>query len=429
LSKEVVGVAATVNVQDVQSLAFSGHLGLPHAIATRLTVKDAPAARTALRAIVEAWVNFGVPHADRKSAVQLLLSAEGLLALKAPGKQVAALARPFQQGMVMPHRSRALGDLGRNAPSQWLWCERSSHAWLLIYADTESTATMVCDNCVEQLQPSWVEQDRRLPLRAPGDAREPFGFLDGVGRMRVDIGDGRPAEPDVDVMPAGELILGYRNALGTHTVIPPLGRNGSYVVIRQLEQDVESFWSFWMQQGGDNETAVWLASKAVGRWPNGMPVSGESPRPEPPYVEADVRGRLSFQNDTERDRCPLGAHIRRANPRDGLPGDPERSLTIAGQHRLLRRGRVYGTPAPADWMPNFRPEPYARENGAGDATEGVSAVCSAGSPCEAAATTSCLGAERCSTLWHRAPTPPTDLSSRLKKSTQAENIGRPEGTF
>jgi len=103
-------VAATVNVQDVQSLAFSGHLGLPHAIATRLTVKDAPAARTALRAIVEAWVNFGVPHADRKSAVQLLLSAEGLLALKAPGKQVAALARPFQQGMVMPHRSRALGD-------------------------------------------------------------------------------------------------------------------------------------------------------------------------------------------------------------------------------------------------------------------------------------------------------------------------------
>ena len=39
--------------------------------------------------------------------------------------------------------------------------------------------------------------------------------------------------------------------------------------------------------------------------------------------------------------CPLGAHIRRANPRDSLqPGDTTEPL-ITGRHRLMRRGRSY----------------------------------------------------------------------------------------
>jgi len=51
-------------------------------------------------------------------------------------------------------------------------------------------------------------------------------------------------------------------------------------------------------------------------------------------------------------RCPVGAHVRRANPRDsvekgssGLPSLAEafdRPTRVANRHRLIRRGRSYG---------------------------------------------------------------------------------------
>ncbi len=45
-------------------------------------------------------------------------------------------------------------------------------------------------------------------------------------------------------------------------------------------------------------------------------------------------------------RCPIGAHVRRANPRDALDPHPgsEASLGVNRRHRLIRRGRSYGPP-------------------------------------------------------------------------------------
>jgi deferrochelatase/peroxidase EfeB len=40
--------------------------------------------------------------------------------------------------------------------------------------------------------------------------------------------------------------------------------------------------------------------------------------------------------------CPVGAHIRRTNPRDSLFNDPEISLLTVNRHRIIRRGRSYG---------------------------------------------------------------------------------------
>ena len=55
-----------------------------------------------------------------------------------------------------------------------------------------------------------------------------------------------------------------------------------------------------------------------------------------------------FVYDRDRDgaRCPLGAHVRRANPRDALGYDGQ--LTV--RHRILRRGMPYG-PALPDGAP------------------------------------------------------------------------------
>jgi deferrochelatase/peroxidase EfeB len=45
--------------------------------------------------------------------------------------------------------------------------------------------------------------------------------------------------------------------------------------------------------------------------------------------------------------CPLGSHVRRANPRDTLAPTPDQGPTLlhsANNHRIMRRGRKYGPP-------------------------------------------------------------------------------------
>ena len=54
--------------------------------------------------------------------------------------------------------------------------------------------------------------------------------------------------------------------------------------------------------------------------------------------------------------CPIGAHIRRANPRDLLSTDPDTALRLSKMHRIIRRGRLYG--------------PHVARNGADD-TAGI----------------------------------------------------------
>ncbi len=53
-----------------------------------------------------------------------------------------------------------------------------------------------------------------------------------------------------------------------------------------------------------------------------------------------------FDTDPHGSGCPVGSHVRRANPRDGLaPSAKEKDtlLQAANNHRLLRRGRKYGS--------------------------------------------------------------------------------------
>jgi deferrochelatase/peroxidase EfeB len=89
--------------------------------------------------------------------------------------------------------------------------------------------------------------------------------------------------------------------------------------------------------------AVFLASKLVGRWPTGAPLTLAPEGDDPRLADEDRFGYA--RGDSAGLGCPFGAHIRRVNPRDlVVPCGPAESASISASHRLLRRGRVYGTP-------------------------------------------------------------------------------------
>jgi deferrochelatase/peroxidase EfeB len=51
-----------------------------------------------------------------------------------------------------------------------------------------------------------------------------------------------------------------------------------------------------------------------------------------------------METDPDGLACPIGSHIRRANPRDSLNMPPSRSILISRRHRLVRRGRKFSLP-------------------------------------------------------------------------------------
>jgi len=338
-----------METQDVQSLVFSGHARLRRTLAVGFSVTDRDQARASLARVASAHLAFGIPARERDAAVQLLLSSAGIRQLDGHDRAAEQLGFAFRQGMIAPQRSRALGDLGRNDPAQWGWSDRTTHLVLLIYQNdldrglARRVALLGADS-------SGWRQTFSLQCVLPDDAREPFGFRDGITSLRMDTGQEAGASAGDTVAP-GELLLGHRNAQGFALPAPHLGVDGSFVVLRQLEQDVKGFWEFWRAQAASEAEAVWLAAKAVGRWPNGMPFRTDAERTQPALLEDEVKRALSFAQDPAGRGCPLGSHIRRANPRESLLEDQAASLAAVSHHRLLRRGRMYGSAAPAAWYP------------------------------------------------------------------------------
>jgi len=181
----------------------------------------------------------------------------------------------------------------------------------------------------------------------------------------------------------GEYLLGYPNEYGAYTdrplldplydphgILPraeeapdkaDLGRNGSYLVMRQLQQHVGEFWRFVDRQvDGDPALREQLAATLVGRTLDGKPLVDATNERIPGVKDGD--NNFTFADDPQGLRCPVGAHIRRSNPRNAdLPSGPSgwfswlrRTLGWDAQalaadhvsstrfHRLLRRGRAYG---------------------------------------------------------------------------------------
>lgn len=264
-------------------------------------------------------------------------------------------AREFTEGMTHPTRRRILGDVGINDPSGWKWGNpNETHALLMLYAHPSEIEQLVIRE-QERLQKFGI-QEKKLPISMtlPND-KEHFGFRDGIAQPIVD-GFSNPDKgaKDFDELPTGEFILGYPNIYNKIPFSPRLadgfdfGKNGSYLVVRQLRQDVAGFWDFISKAVQEQPnlhgcTPAYLASKMVGRWPDGQRVlPGQTHYPSPPETDP-ADNNFGFQKtDAEGFGCPIGAHIRKSNPRDGFDGGNSDALELANRHRLLRRGRPYG---------------------------------------------------------------------------------------
>jgi len=347
-----VSAAPAPELHDIQGLVARGYGDLATARFVLLGIDDSAAARSWLGALGPKLTASDARPQER--AVNVALTSSGLAKLGVPSDVLELFALEFAGGMTTPHRRRMLGDVGPDAPERWDWGgpARPIDALLLLYANDEPTLAALHAEQTSAL-PGGVRAIRTLGT-SDLQGYEPFGFRDGISQPIVE-GLSKKGPPAQTVR-FGEFVLGYPNEHGRYTDdlllerSPELGRNGTYLVFRQLRQDVGGFWRFLDEAArgpdgsADADRRTRLAAGLVGRWPSGAPLV-LAPEADDPAL-GTANDFAYHRDDPGGTRCPLGAHIRRANPRDTLDPRPgtEDSLRINRRHRILRRGREYGTP-------------------------------------------------------------------------------------
>jgi deferrochelatase/peroxidase EfeB len=401
-----------IDTRDMQAIVKTAFGSLNAASYMLLRVVEPAAARQWLRALAPASVADG--RVDE--AYQVAFTAAGLRKLGVDEKIMTGFSPEFVEGMAGDNnRSRRLGDIGENDPEKWSWGvgDREPHVLLILLASDAKQLEALVDSTLEQALDAGLS---KIDVLATSDMKglEPFGFVDGGSQPSFDWD--RPRTPGTgadrdytNLLALGELLLGYRNEYGLLTERPllaaneknaailqrdghpsdrgDLGLNGSYLVYRQLDQHVLSFWQWVATEARRvGVTMEELAESMVGRKLDGTPLADLTLGRSIPGVnasDADVNDFL-YDTDPEGLSCPLGAHIRRANPRTGdAPGGKQgpldnflvtlgltfrrdrkatsstlpwpRNTTVwpfapseddavasARFHRILRRGREYG---------------------------------------------------------------------------------------
>ena len=386
---EDMSMTAPVDFSQIQGLVRFGYGSLTEASFLLLTIRDAEAARAWMRfAPVSNAVEQDTPP---KTALQIAFTREGLECLGLSQSTLAGFSIEFRSGMsAIPGRSRMLGDVGKSDPKHWAWGTEGKmpHILVLLYAQPGHLSAWS-----ETVKGSaWNAAFELLACLPTSDLGgfEPFGFRDGISQPTLDWELKLRASEDqityTNLISLGEVLLGYPNEYGRYTDRPmvaendpyasvlaaaeavgskDLGRDGCYLVLRTLKQNVQGFWQFVKAQAASEpERFEDLAAAMVGRRRDGSPLVSPSevsiPGIEP---KTATENQFTFDSDPNGVRCPFGAHIRRANPRNAdLPTPPvrgiQRFMRILGLgtndlqsdakastrfHRIVRRGREYGS--------------------------------------------------------------------------------------
>jgi Dyp-type peroxidase family len=310
-----------------------------------LRVNDAQAGRKFLQRLT--------PHVDSAADwweaanawLSLGISYAGLEALGVPQDSLKSFPEAFCAGMA--GRATQLGDEGVNDPKIWdkPFGTGQIHIGVSAFSDSEEKRRRALAIAREQYEGfSGVSVLGMQDFGAqPGDLNS-LGYKDGIDQPAIEgsgvdplPGQGRPIK-------AGEFILGYPSETGDPLPMPQpniLGRNGTYVGFRKYQSRVGAFNRFLHANGSTEEERELVAAKLVGRWRSGAPLT-LAPDSDNPVLGADPRRNNDFNyaNDPHGRQVPLGAHIRRMNPRD----TKLTRLTDVNIHRVIRRGTTYGPP-------------------------------------------------------------------------------------
>jgi deferrochelatase/peroxidase EfeB len=256
-------------------------------------------------------------------------------------------------------RAKLVGDTGPSAPQNWIGAfgNGKDHVLVTLHALTPNAMKFYSDRLSSLLAEGdafheiWRQDGMALMEMKDGQPiptfRVHFGYTDGISVTTI---HGGPEKyPPDHQQPCEPWLFVLRDEAENYFVPEPreLGLNGSFAVFKMIRTDVVGFENF-LQSKKDEIDPELLAAKICGRWRNGVPLALSPDTDSPPdgipsdqlnnyeYVNADGSG------DPRGVRCPVGAHMRRINPRgqpvtgQGQPGGSNNT------HRLIRRGLPYG---------------------------------------------------------------------------------------
>ncbi len=256
-------------------------------------------------------------------------------------------------------RAQLVGDTGASGPLNWIgsFGSGSDHALVTLHALSPGAMTTYSDRLSalfaegDAFREIWRGNGMALMEMKDGQpvptSKVHFGYTDGISMTTI---HGGPEHyPPDHQQPCEPWLFVLRHEAENYIVPEPqeLGLNGSFACFKMAMTDVVGFENF-LQSNKDKIDPELLAAKICGRWRNGVPLALSPETDSPPggipldqlnnyeYVNADGSG------DPKGLRCPVGAHMRRINPRgqpvtgQGQPGGSNNT------HRLIRRGMPYG---------------------------------------------------------------------------------------
>ena len=319
-------------------------------------------------------VNAREQEHGTRFTINIGFTFEGLKTLGLSQRSLDSFPEAFRVGM--RGRAAAIGDVGPNAPEHWEGGlggpEIHAMGWIRTDSDDgrEAATRIIQDemDAVGGIEIRFIQDTMALAhANGIGSEGEHFGFADPISQPPIE-GMDTPCHPGDGVLEAdgtwravkpGEFLLGYEDEAGAHgTCVPEpfeLRVNGTFLVFRKLYQNVAGFRRYLataatsLYGSADTSEQQRVAAKMMGRWPSGCPLD-LSPEKDDPAIAADPdrRNNFSYEGDDQGLRCPLGAHLRRSNPRS----TPLKRATAVRRHRLLRRGVEYGPHLPDGELEN-----------------------------------------------------------------------------
>jgi Dyp-type peroxidase family len=366
-----------LDTTDIQGFVLRGY-GLHFACYMFLEITDAELGKKFIGQLLrdittgEEWDRDSQgKHIKPECTLNIAFTHRGLVRLGLPDPSLLSFPVEFVQGMKA--RREILGDTDKNDPENWdpVWREGKVDIWLAINAQHKETLAARCAE-LEKLMAATggarkldAQDAGMLCINGQYSPNEHFGYRDGFGNPDY-LGVVRHKQPgqgkltshgEWEELATGELLLGYADEAGELPVAPIphlLASNGTFMVYRKLHQNVQKFRDYLKEKGskyGGGEAK--LAAKLIGRWRDGTPIELSPDAPDPRIVENDQKNvDFIYGKDLQGTRCPVGAHIRRTNPRDAFGFNGQ----LINRRRITRRGLTYGTYVPEDQTPNDHDE-------------------------------------------------------------------------